>query len=374
MNKELQNLAWSILPKEFKEEVKEHYAELNTAYIAMFDKDGLTNAECDRCQAIREKKHIYNMYFGHHNLTSDAEGEEVLMCEKSKVMKLYNKFQKDGTFTCLYAAGVLDTLFGSKCLSDEKDCATCQDKACKNYDTDNKHCRFIEDCKFEPKPAEPLSQNPPENCNNESHIADSDNKPTGLRFKVGDKVIFHPFKSDSFIDAEVVEAKEGEDYSYLLGYGDGEMIWVHSSEVQSIAETYPGSPAKPKFKVGDYVRYKGDVHKVVATTKDDRCYLNKILGSVSGCDLEPYTEQTCTQTCTDDCPSHHIADADKMVDSITKDGFKNHNRLHIATQITAAIYANPDAAKGFKTIEAVVRKALDIADTLIKEAGEGGDQ
>jgi hypothetical protein len=47
-----------------------------------------------------------------------------------------------------------------------------------------------------------------------------------------------------------------------------------------------------KFKVGDYVRYKGDVHKVVATTKDSRCYLNKILGSIDESDLKLYTEPT----------------------------------------------------------------------------------
>ncbi len=49
------------------------------------------------------------------------------------------------------------------------------------------------------------------------------------------------------------------------------------------------------------------------------------------------------------------------------DGFRNHNRLHIATQITASIYSNDKAASRFNSIEALVRKALDIADTLIAE-------
>lgn len=98
MNKELQNLAWRCLPKEFKEEVKKMY--------------------CTPGHSAEVYTLLQNL-FGAGNLTSDAEGEEMLMCKKSKVMKLYNKFQKDGTFVSLYAAGVLDTLFGSKCLPDD---------------------------------------------------------------------------------------------------------------------------------------------------------------------------------------------------------------------------------------------------------------
>lgn len=97
MDRELIDRAWRVLPAEFREEVKKEYYhdDSNPFELALLE-----------------------TLFGIHNLTSDAEGEEMLMCEKSKVMKLYNKFQKDGTFTCLYAAGVLDTLFGSKCLPD----------------------------------------------------------------------------------------------------------------------------------------------------------------------------------------------------------------------------------------------------------------
>lgn len=51
---------------------------------------------------------------------------------------------------------------------------------------------------------------------------------------------------------------------------------------------------------------------------------------------------------------------------------KQGNRLHIVAQIVAAIYANHQAAKGFKSIEELVHKALDIADTLIKESEKGG--
>lgn len=78
MDKTTQDLAWSVLPKEFKKEVKAHYAGLNAAYKAYLSKDSLSNEECDRCNVLREKMALYQMYFGIDNLTSDAEGEEML--------------------------------------------------------------------------------------------------------------------------------------------------------------------------------------------------------------------------------------------------------------------------------------------------------
>lgn len=61
MNKELQDLVWSILPKEFKEEVKYEYHRVAT-------------------KASKEEydlgfMHAHEGMFGLHNLTSDAEGE-----------------------------------------------------------------------------------------------------------------------------------------------------------------------------------------------------------------------------------------------------------------------------------------------------------
>ncbi len=62
----------------------------------------------------------------------------------------------------------------------------------------------------------------------------------------------------------------------------------------------------------------------------------------------------------------------ETADTILKDGFRNERRLNIATQITASIYSNDKAASQFNSIEALVRKALDIADALIAEAEKGG--
>lgn len=129
MDKELIDRAWRILPAEFKRVVKAHYAGLNAAYKAYLSKDSLTNEECDRCKAIREKIVLYNMYFGHHNLTSDAEGEvdEMLYVSRKRVQELYSKFKhafdnavSDNLMGHNRAKmGVLKGLFGSKCLPDE---------------------------------------------------------------------------------------------------------------------------------------------------------------------------------------------------------------------------------------------------------------
>ena len=116
MNTELQNIAWSILPKEFKEEVKKYFAHY-------------------RC-ALNTHEAIINHIFGRHNLTSDAEGEtELLTVTRQKVMGLYANAKKIHNLytsaTCINAnesqqidicigiMSVLDTLFGSKCLPDE---------------------------------------------------------------------------------------------------------------------------------------------------------------------------------------------------------------------------------------------------------------
>lgn len=61
-------------------------------------------------------------------------------------------------------------------------------------------------------------------------------------FKVNDVVVYHPFKTESFYDAKILEIKEGEDKPYLLRLGDEENIWAYPIEVQSIEETYPQRP------------------------------------------------------------------------------------------------------------------------------------
>lgn len=111
MNTELQNKVWSILPKEFKEEVKEIY---------------LNAVEYHPC-GYNHKTDLMKYLFGRHNLTSDAEGEETLICEKSKVQRAYNTSREivkaEKPDSLMYSMHtqimcVLENIFGSKCLPD----------------------------------------------------------------------------------------------------------------------------------------------------------------------------------------------------------------------------------------------------------------
>lgn len=107
MDKEIQDLAWSALPKEFKE------------YIIKVYKAAL---ECSISDA-----HFLENIFGKHNLISDSEGEEMICVSRKRVQELYAEARK-AVPTCEHDKGfrnaeltILRNLFGSKCLPDKVD-------------------------------------------------------------------------------------------------------------------------------------------------------------------------------------------------------------------------------------------------------------
>lgn len=141
MNKELQDLARSLLPKEFKEEVKDIFTEYSNT-ITKFS-------------AVRSE--LMNI-FGIHNLTSDAEGEEMLTCEKSKVQYRIH-YAKEGVeenpdYYNGYAQAIYD-LFGFKCLPDgNKECSNPSVVNCKHKHGDGT-CSLSGMCCYKSsKPAE----------------------------------------------------------------------------------------------------------------------------------------------------------------------------------------------------------------------------
>lgn len=134
MTKELKDLAWACLPREFKEEVKKEYKIYSEGFRTV--SAGAGKWELRGC--YRELEDL----FGVHNLTSDAEGEEMLTCVKDQAVKLYNIANKayainGDKYYQGYMNAMID-LFGSKCLPDE-------------LNEDN----FA---KSEPKPAEPKNE------------------------------------------------------------------------------------------------------------------------------------------------------------------------------------------------------------------------
>lgn len=125
MDKQLQDLAWSVLPKEFKEEVNNIYQGLTAAYYkyAKLEAWDMTNAIYSKICILRE-------VFGKHNLTSDPEGEEdeMLCVRRKQVQEEYREsIKKAHPYNInLYNRGfhvgcatTLKELFGSKCLPDE---------------------------------------------------------------------------------------------------------------------------------------------------------------------------------------------------------------------------------------------------------------
>lgn len=67
-----------------------------------------------------------------------------------------------------------------------------------------------------------------------------------------------------------------------------------------------------------------------------------------------------------------------MVDNIIKDGFKKHNRLHIAAMIIASIMGSNDwsdyrGATNEDIWRNMAKTALGVADALLHEAEKGGE-
>lgn len=112
MDKKLQDLAWSVLSKEFKEEVKKYYQRV---------------CRYDNLYSARGAAEILELLFGKHNLTSDAEGEELLTVKAKTVREMYAANERlkasfPGTIAEADADKInhmLRHLFGSKCLPDE---------------------------------------------------------------------------------------------------------------------------------------------------------------------------------------------------------------------------------------------------------------
>lgn len=313
MDRELIDRAWRILPAEFKRVVKAHYAGLNAAYKAYLSKDSLTNEECDRCKAIREKIIIYNMYFRHHNLTSDAEGEEMLTCNKDVVQALYLK-------TLKYAPNLerwkgvkwtLDRLFGPKCLPDE-DCNVASSDVASNV------------AGSKPKPAEPK-----------------------FNYKVDDKVRVKGVNNYILCGKVGVIKKlpdKIEPFNYKIGFENDKYTYL--------SEEYLEPYTEPDTS-----------HETSVCENHSDNTSQKEVNMNSNCNL--------------------LKDCDKQLDNILKDGFREHNRLHIAAMAMQGILNNQQLLKiaieiyqeeiGSPDMYVAVAKAAKAqADALIAESEKGG--
>lgn len=221
MTKELQDHVWSILPKEFKDEVKKLYREFT------FTREG-----------------YYKELFGRRNLISDAEGEEILTVSRKRVLEMYaaNKRikadfpDKETAHISDHINHVLKHLFGSKCLPDNVESSE------PNVDS--------------------LPQNPTENCDNESHISTDCDKPAEPKFKKGDKVRYRP--SGNVYE---VEGKTGRQHYALKG-------WL-TDVVESDLEPYTRSNPNPSNS--------GDLKLQTAEDQSEVNYVN-LSQNIKNCD------------------------------------------------------------------------------------------
>lgn len=159
-----------------------------------------------------------------------------------------------------------------------------------------------------------LPQNPTENCDNKSHISADCNKPAEPKFKRCKKII------------------------------------TPSGEVCIIEDTH--------FENGSWLYLVGDPAQWITES-----------------DLEPYTEPTdfgkevnfSTKKQSRNL-SQESANCDKEFDNILKNGFREHNRLHIAAMMMQGLLANPN---NNANLSETVVDALNCADALIAEVEKG---
>lgn len=281
-NIQAQNQAWKYAPKAFREAVKKLFAE--------------------RFGAISTYGNIMSEIFGKHNLTSDADGEEMLTVSRKRVQEMYAHYDKISNdpnrpkdyieSVYEYADGVtiaLYDLFGSKCLPDD---------------------------------IESLSQNPPENCDNENHISTDDNKPAEPKFKVGDKA-FYVCSITVKHKCTVMKVKQNEhsgkwEYNVLFDYGKPG-LYIPESDLEPYIE-----PKKRKKE-----------------------------GNTGGKLENPQSDK--------------IANCDNQFDNILKDNFRNERRLNIAAMMAQALLTRID-----DTPQVIADTAFRHADALITESEKGG--
>lgn len=331
MNTGLQNKAWHILPKEFREEVKRKFQ--------------LTDADCIAYEILID-------LFGLHNLTSDAEGEndEMLYVSRKKLQYFYRKLRQVGEN---HAAFALQSLFGSKCLPDEgTDCTPVEVAVAKNTTTSNVDSLDSNVESLEPKSAEPK-----------------------FKFKKGDKV-------SRFYDEKVYTVDDYCEDDNLNHYILVDSLGNRVTEIEGNLKLYVG----PKYHASEKVRYKGQNHEIGEIVQywgdeDPGRYsvrFGKEYHNISESMLEPYTEPTANYLRSEGALNTAVlagnyssaSTCDKQFDNIIKDGFKNHNRLNIAAMAMQGMLSNTTRFSSYE-ISDLVRISLNCADALISEAEKG---
>ncbi len=326
MTTELQNKAWSCLPKEFKEEVKKEW-EL-TDNIERLPHDAFLRG---KCQMMRD-------LFGHHNLNSDAERDEMLTVSRKQVQEMYADIINDirdyngenpemvGTTDPILrerAAGMkaqLHILFGSKCLPDE---------ACNIASSD---------------------------------VASSEPKPTEPKFKVGDKVRILSLHGSPTPDNGVVDViahinKGNRKQMYYLENHYHCAFGFSESDLEPYTEPTANKIGNPDISTETLNASKS----VPLESEPTSNYLH-----VDG-DLDKSAS-----TCTDDCSSQCKSQSRNLSQFIANCDKCSCNRLTIAAMAMQGLLSNPSwtVTKVCRAKEAAGDDSDKAAAILIKEIAE----
>lgn len=130
MNKEQQDLAWSCLPKEARENISYSYK----------------NSPCGSWV-----ENLFEEIYGEHNLTSDTELDEMLMVKRKEVQWRYaiNNYvlaNDPNNELSLFARGLLTVLFGDKCLPYKEVEQSNLCDTCSNELKDSCDCSYFASC------------------------------------------------------------------------------------------------------------------------------------------------------------------------------------------------------------------------------------
>lgn len=343
MNKELQDHVWSVLPKEFKEEVKKRY------------KRACQNSNLYSARGTME---TLELLFGYPNLTSDAEGDEMLTVSRKKVQEKRSTAYRQEKSGLLAPNSVefwkgykiaLDELFGSKCMPDANEDSFAKSRPPKYLINDKvvycgERCviAFVnpvtDDCERTYRLTGVFG-----NIKEHELTPYKEPKPAEPKFKRCEKVIT---PSGELCIIEDTHFENGR-WLYLVG---DPSEWISESDLELYTE--------PKNKDSEFIRAESVKEVRIA---DEETHLRNFSQEIANCD------------------KHHIVDANKMIDNIIKDGFSKERRCNIAVQMVKALTQSSEIVDRISSgcddglLDGILHDALYLTDKLIAECEKGGE-
>lgn len=206
IDKKLQDYVWTILPKEFRRLVQKEYKNMKDNYKAAKKVSFISQENMGITKGVLKTICIL---FGDSNIKSDIDSEgEMIINSKESILRVYRNIELE----------LLETSNPIKKVELKGRILMIRDLF-------------------------PELELPPVIIND---IGD---------FNIGDRVIFHRFKSNQYYDAKIIEINKGYTKPYILQLKDQKLL-VYRWEIEPLYDSI-----EPKYKVGDKVRIKDTLNK-----------------------------------------------------------------------------------------------------------------